>query len=229
MHTILICDDEKDIRSALRIYLTQDGYRVLEAQDGREAQEVLAQNTVHLMLLDVMMPIMDGFTLLESIRPENHVPVILLTAKGEDEDKIRGLNLGADDYVTKPFNAMELLARVRAVLRRYDIREEEKAGTVISIGGIELDDEKKTVTCEGAIINVTPKEYDILRLLMQNPGKVFSSRDIYELVWKDIPIGPESTVAVHIRHLREKLEINPAEPRYIKVVWGKGYKMEEHS
>lgn len=229
MHTILICDDEKDIRSALRIYLTQDGYRVLEAQDGREAQEVLAQNTVHLMLLDVMMPIMDGFTLLESIRPENRVPVILLTAKGEDEDKIRGLNLGADDYVTKPFNAMELLARVRAVLRRYDIREEEKAGTVISIGGIELDDEKKTVTCEGAIINVTPKEYDILRLLMQNPGKVFSSRDIYELVWKDIPIGPESTVAVHIRHLREKLEINPAEPRYIKVVWGKGYKMEEHS
>lgn len=229
MHTILICDDEKDIRSALRIYLTQDGYRVLEAQDGREAQEVLAQNTVHLMLLDVMMPIMDGFTLLESIRPENRVPVILLTAKGEDEDKIRGLNLGADDYVTKPFNAMELLARVRAVLRRYDIREEEKAGTVISIGGIELDDEKKTVTCEGVIINVTPKEYDILRLLMQNPGKVFSSRDIYELVWKDIPIGPESTVAVHIRHLREKLEINPAEPRYIKVVWGKGYKMEEHS
>ncbi len=228
MHTILICDDEKDIRSALRIYLTQDGYRVLEAQDGCEAQEVLAHNTVHLMLLDVMMPIMDGFTLLESIRPENRVPVILLTAKGEDEDKIRGLNLGADDYVTKPFNAMELLARVRAVLRRYDIREEEKAGTVISIGGIELDDEKKTVTCEGAIINVTPKEYDILRLLMQNPGKVFSSRDIYELVWKDVPIGPESTVAVHIRHLREKLEINPAEPRYIKVVWGKGYKMEEH-
>jgi len=228
VHTILICDDEKDIRSALRIYLTQDGYRVLEAQDGCEAQEVLAHNTVHLMLLDVMMPIMDGFTLLESIRPENRVPVILLTAKGEDEDKIRGLNLGADDYVTKPFNAMELLARVRAVLRRYDIREEEKAGTVISIGGIELDDEKKTVTCEGAIINVTPKEYDILRLLMQNPGKVFSSRDIYELVWKDVPIGPESTVAVHIRHLREKLEINPAEPRYIKVVWGKGYKMEEH-
>lgn len=228
MHTILICDDEKDIRSALRIYLSQDGYRVLEAADGQAALDILAHETVHLMLLDVMMPVMDGFAVLDHIRRDNHVPVILLTAKGEDEDKILGLNLGADDYVTKPFNAMELLARVRAVMRRYSIREDIGEASVITVGGIRLDDEKKTVTCEGEVINVTPKEYDILRLLMQNPGKVFSSREIYQLVWKDIPLGPEGTVAVHIRHLREKLEINPAEPRYIKVVWGKGYKLEEH-
>lgn len=228
MHTVLICDDDKDIRSALRIYLTQEGYRVLEAPDGRAALDLLANDTVHLMLLDIMMPVMDGFAVLDNIRPENRVPVIVLTARGEDEDKISGLNLGADDYVTKPFNALELLARVRAVLRRYDTREEERENAVITVGGIQMDDEKKTVICEGDIINVTPKEYDILRLLMENPGKVFSSRDIYELVWKDIPIGPEGTVAVHIRHLREKLEINPAEPRYIKVVWGKGYKMEDH-
>ena len=229
MHTILICDDEKDIRTALRIYLTQDGYRVLEAEDGKAALDVMANETVHLMLLDVMMPVMDGFAVLDHIRRESHVPVILLTAKGEDEDKIRGLNLGADDYVTKPFNALELLARVRAVLRRYASVEESGGDAVITVGGIRLDDEKKTVTCEGEAVNVTPKEYDILRLLMQNPGKVFSSRDIYQLVWQDIPLGPEGTVAVHIRHLREKLEINPAEPRYIKVVWGKGYKLEEHA
>ena len=229
MHTILICDDEKDIRTALRIYLTQDGYRVLEAEDGKAALDVMENETVHLMLLDVMMPIMDGFAVLDYIRRDSHVPVILLTAKGEDEDKIRGLNLGADDYVTKPFNALELLARVRAVLRRYASVEESGGDAVITVGGIRLDDEKKTVTCEGEAVNVTPKEYDILRLLMQNPGKVFSSRDIYQLVWQDIPLGPEGTVAVHIRHLREKLEINPAEPRYIKVVWGKGYKLEEHA
>ena len=227
MHTILICDDEKDIRTALRIYLSQDGYRVLEAPDGKAALDVLGNETVHLLLLDVMMPVMDGFAVLENIRRDNRVPVILLTAKGEDEDKIRGLNLGADDYITKPFNAMELLARVRAVLRRY-ASPEDAGETVLAVGGIRLDDEKKSVSCEGEIVNVTPKEYDILRLLMQNPGKVFSSRDIYQLVWQDIPMGPEGTVAVHIRHLREKLEINPAEPRYIKVVWGKGYKLEEH-
>lgn len=228
MHTILICDDEKDIRSALRIYLSQEGYRVLEAENGQAALDVLTHETVHLLLLDVMMPVMDGFAVLDHLRRDNRVPVILLTAKGEDEDKIRGLNLGADDYVTKPFNAMELLARVRAVLRRYDIREDSGESAVLTVGGICLDDEKKTVTCEGENVNVTPKEYDILRLLMQNPGKVFSSREIYQLVWQDIPMGPEGTVAVHIRHLREKLEINPAEPRYIKVVWGKGYKLEEH-
>lgn len=230
MQTILICDDEKDIRSALRIYLTRDGYRVLEAADGQAALDIIRHETVHLLLLDVMMPVMDGFSVLEIMRRENSVPVILLTAKSEDEDKIKGLNQGADDYITKPFHSGELLARVKAVLRRYSTaREAVNQSSVIVIGGIELDDDKKTVSSEGEPVTVTPKEYDILHLLMRNPGKVFSSKEIYQLVWKDIPLGPEGTVAVHIRHLREKLEINPSEPRYIKVVWGKGYKMEENA
>lgn len=227
MYTILICDDEKDIRGALKIYLTEAGYRVLEAQDGLECVETLKTNAIDLILLDVMMPIMDGLSALEVIRRASTVPVILLTAKSEDTDKIDGLNLGADDYVTKPFNSMELLARVRAVLRRFSHQPESQTNpAVLTIGGIEMNDEQKTVTCEGESVSVTPKEYDILKLLMQNPGKVFSSQEIYQLVWQDIPLGPEGTVAVHIRHLREKLEMNPAEPRYIKVVWGKGYKME---
>lgn len=227
MHTILICDDEKDIRGVLKIYLTEAGYRPLEAKDGLECLDILKEEAVDLILLDVMMPIMDGFSTLDVIRRTSSVPVILLTAKSEDMDKIEGLNLGADDYVTKPFNSMELLARVRAVLRRFARQSEQKdSPSVLTIGGIEMNDEQKTVTCEGESVSVTPKEYDILRLLMQNPGKVFSSQEIYQLVWQDIPLGPEGTVAVHIRHLREKLEINPAEPRYIKVVWGKGYKME---
>ena len=227
MYTILICDDEKDIRGALKIYLTEAGYRVLEAKDGLECVETLKTNAIDLILLDVMMPIMDGLSALEVIRRASTVPVILLTAKSEDTDKIDGLNLGADDYVTKPFNSMELLARVHAVLRRFSHQPESQTNpAVLTIGGIEMNDEQKTVTCEGESVSVTPKEYDILKLLMQNPGKVFSSQEIYQLVWQDIPLGPEGTVAVHIRHLREKLEINPAEPRYIKVVWGKGYKME---
>ena len=227
MHTILICDDEKDIRSALKIYLTEAGCRPLEAKDGLECLEILREEKVDLILLDVMMPVMDGLTALDIIRRTSSVPVILLTAKSEDTDKVEGLNSGADDYVTKPFNSMELLARVHAVLRRFARQSEQKESSlVLIIGGIEMNDEQKTVTCEGELVSVTPKEYDILRLLMQNPGKVFSSQEIYQLVWKDIPLGPEGTVAVHIRHLREKLEINPAEPRYIKVVWGKGYKME---
>lgn len=227
MYTVLICDDEKDIRSALKIYLSEAGYRPLEAKNGRECLDIMEQESVDLVLLDVMMPVMDGFTVLDAIRKISSVPVILLTAKSEDHDKIEGLNIGADDYVTKPFNSMELLARVRAVLRRFTRQSEERdSASVLSIGGIELNDKEKTVTCEGELVSVTPKEYDILCLLMQNPGKVFSSQEIYQLVWKDIPLGPEGTVAVHIRHLREKIEINPAEPRYIKVVWGKGYKME---
>lgn len=227
MHTVLICDDEKDIRSALRIYLTEAGYRAMEAKNGCEALDVLKWEKVDLVLLDVMMPEKDGLAVLAEIQHMSSVPVILLTAKGEDEDKISGLNLGADDYITKPFNSMELLARIRAVLRRYSRQSEaEDCPSVLRIGGIEMNDEKKIVTCEGELVAVTPKEYDILRLLMQNPGKVYSSQEIYQFVWKDIPLGPEGTVAVHIRHLREKLEINPAEPRYIKVVWGKGYKME---
>ena len=227
MINVLICDDEKDIRSALRIYLTGAGYAVLEAENGEQALEMLGSGDVQLLLLDVMMPVMDGLTVLTTLRQSSTVPVILLTAKGEDSDKISGLNLGADDYITKPFNAMEVLARIRAVLRRYGRQEAEEKSTVLTVGGIELDDDEKTVTCEGDLVSVTPKEYDILKLLMENPGKVFSSEEIYQRVWKDIPLGPEGTVAVHIRHLREKLEINPAEPRYIKVVWGKGYKMEK--
>lgn len=228
MYTILICDDEKDIRSALRIYLTREGYRVLEATHGREALDVIEHESVDLLLLDVMMPMMDGLTVLAALRKTSALPVILLTAKSEDEDKIDGLNLGADDYITKPFHSGELLARVKAVLRRYAAPKAKVEQTeIIVIGGIELNDAKKTVTCEGEPVTVTPKEYDILHLLMANPGKVFSSKEIYQLVWKDIPLGPEGTVAVHIRHLREKIEINPAEPRYIKVVWGKGYKMED--
>lgn len=227
MHTILICDDEKDIRSALKIYLTEAGYKPLEAKNGYECLEILKEEQVDLILLDVMMPVMDGFSALDVIRRMSTVPVILLTAKSEDADKIEGLNLGADDYVTKPFNSMELLARVRAVLRRFARQaEQQENAAILSIGGIEMNDEQKAVTCEGEPVSLTPKEYDILRLLMQNPGKVFSSQEIYQLVWQDIPLGPEGTVVVHIRHLREKLEINPAEPRYIKVVWGKGYKME---
>lgn len=227
MYTVLICDDEKDIRSALRIYLTGAGYSVLEAENGAQAINALEAQEIHLILLDVMMPVMDGLTAMNEIREKSSVPVILLTAKSEDVDKIVGLNLGADDYITKPFNAMEVLARVRAVLRRYFRPEAEKKPSILTVGGIEMDDDSKTVTCEGEEISVTPKEYDILKLLMESPGKVFSSKEIYQQVWKDIPLGPEGTVAVHIRHLREKLEIDPAEPRYIKVVWGKGYRMEK--
>lgn len=229
MSTILICDDEKDIRGALRVYLTTAGYDVLEAENGRAALSILEKTTPDLLLLDIMMPEMDGLTVLAEIRSRSAMPVIMLTAKSEDIDKITGLNLGADDYITKPFNSLEVLARIRAVLRRFDRPEPEDDSSILRIGGIELDDNAKTVTCDGDEISVTPKEYDILKLLMEHPGKVFSSKEIYSLVWKDIPLGPEGTVAVHIRHLREKLEINPAEPRYIRVIWGKGYKMEKRT
>ena len=231
MYTVLICDDEKDIRTALRIYLQGAGYETLEAEDGRKALELLGEKEPDLVLLDIMMPVMDGLTVLSELRQRNSsLPVILLTAKSEDSDKIIGLNLGADDYITKPFNSMEVLARIRAVLRRFARQaEQDDRPAVLRVGGIEMDDEAKTVTCEGEEISTTPKEYDILKLFMQNPGRVFSSQEIYERVWQDIPLGPEGTVAVHIRHLREKLEINPAEPRYIKVVWGKGYKMEKRA
>jgi DNA-binding response OmpR family regulator len=230
MYTILVCDDETDIRNALRIYLTQADYQVLEAENGRQALDILAQHEVHLVLLDVMMPVMDGLTALAEIRRKSAVPVILLTAKSEDGDKLAGFNLGSDDYVTKPFNAMEVLARVRAVLRRIARQEEIlETPSLLRQGGVELDDEAKRVTVEGDEISVTPKEYDILKLFLENPGRVFSSQEIYQKVWRDIPLGTEGTVAVHIRHLREKLEINPAEPRYIKVVWGKGYKLERQA
>lgn len=227
MNRILICDDEKDIVAALKIYLEAEGYETLCCYNGSEALEAMEKGEVQLVLLDIMMPVMDGISTMVKIREKSNVPVILLTAKGEDTDKVLGLNVGADDYVTKPFNPVELLARVRSQLRRYTqlggaARREER----LCIGGIELDDRSKEVSVDGESVSLTPTEYDILLLFMKNPAQVFSPQDIYRRVWKDEPYGAESTVAVHIRHLREKIEINPAEPRYIKAVWGQGYKME---
>lgn len=226
MSRILICDDEPDIVSALRIYLRAEGYDTVEATNGRQALELLEKEAVELALLDIMMPELDGITATARIRERWNIPVILLTAKSEDTDKVLGLNIGADDYVTKPFNPVELLARVKAALRRYThLGGIQKREDVLRIDGIELDDREKRVTLDGEAIPLTPTEYAILRLLMLHPGKVFSSAEIYRSVWNDDAFRTEGTVAVHIRHLREKLEINPAEPRYLKVVWGQGYKI----
>ena len=227
MNNILICDDAADIVSALKIYLCAEGFGVYTAANGKEALEVLAAGDIQLVLMDIMMPEMDGIAATVKLREESNIPVILLTAKSEDTDKVLGLNIGADDYITKPFNPVELIARVKAQLRRYThfggmVKSD---GSLIS-GGIELLDREKKVTLDGETIALTPTEYDILKLLMENPGKVFSSGEIYERVWKDNAFKTEGTVAVHIRHLREKLELNPAEPRYLKVVWGQGYKIE---
>lgn len=228
MINILVCDDEKDIVSALRIYLTAEGYKVFEANNGKEAIEVVEKEEIHLVLLDVMMPVMDGITAMVKIREISNVPVILLTAKSEDTDKILGLTVGADDYVTKPFNPVELQARVKSQLRRYmQLGGTSVKNTSFCIGGIELDDNTKEVTLDGERVFLTPTEYDILKLFMENPGKVFSPTEIYTKVWKDNPYGSENTVAVHIRHLREKIEYNPTEPRYLKAVWGRGYKIEK--
>ena len=227
MYNIVVCDDEKDIAAALEIYLAAEGYRVLKAENGREALSLAAKEEVHLMLLDIMMPQMDGLETLAKLREFSNIPVIFLTAKGEDTDKILGLNIGADDYIAKPFNPVEVLARVRSQLRRYlQLGGGAVRPTSYVIGGIELDDNAKTVTVDGETVSLTPKEYDILRFLMQNAGTVFSPAEIYRRVWDDIPLNAAGAIAVHIRHLREKIEINPAEPRYLKVVWGKGYKME---
>lgn len=227
MNTVLVCDDEKDIVSALKIYLESEGYAVECAYDGAQALTLLESRDISLVLMDIMMPVMDGISAMVKIRERSNVPVILLTAKGEDTDKILGLNVGADDYITKPFNPLEVLARVRSQLRRYTmLGAAQIRQSCLAVGGISMDDSSKTVTVDGEPAALTPTEYDILRLLMENPGQVFHPRDIYKRVWKDEPYGAESTVAVHIRHLREKLEINPAEPRYIKAVWGQGYKME---
>lgn len=226
MYNILVCDDEKDIVSVLEIYLTSEGYRVFKAYNGKEALGVIQKEDIHLVLLDVMMPEMDGITAMVEIRKITNIPVILLTAKSEDNDKVLGLNIGADDYITKPFNPIEVMARVKSQLRRYmSLGGGAVKPSVLAVGGIELDDNAKIVTVDGDVVNLTPTEYDILKLFMENTDTVFSPKDIYRRVWNDSPIGAEGTVAVHIRHLREKIEITPAEPRYIKVVWGKGYKM----
>ena len=227
MYNILICDDDKDILRALGIYLTGEGYGVVQAKNGQEALEILEKEEIHLALMDIMMPVMDGMSAMTAMRQRSNIPMILLTAKGEDMDKVAGLTLGADDYITKPFNPIEVIARVKAQLRRYaylgGMNRQPKA---IQVGDIELDDEGKRVTLCGEEVSLTPTEYDILKLLMENPGKVYSSKEIYRKIWKDIPIGAEGTIAVHIRHIREKLEIDPGNPRYLKVVWGKGYKLE---
>lgn len=229
MYNILICDDQKDIVNALKIYLAPEGYRLFEAYNGQEAVEVVRKNDIHLILLDVMMPVMDGIAATSRIREFSNVPIILLTAKSETEDKVLGLNVGADDYITKPFAPVEVLARVRSQLRRYaslGSRPEENS-TTLSIGDILMDDRTKTVTVSGDPVSLTPTEYAILHLLMQSPGKVFSTKVLYESVWQEVALGSEGAVAVHIRHLREKIEINPSEPRYLKVVWGQGYKIEK--
>ena len=227
MYNILVCDDEKDIVSALTIYLTTAGYQVFPAYDGTEALDLLRREDIHLVLLDIMMPKLDGIAALTRLREASNVPVILLTAKSEDTDKIQGLNLGADDYVTKPFNPVEVLARVKSQLRRYlQLGGGTVRPTALRLGGIALDDRTKEVTLDGDPVSLTPREYDILHLLMGSPGTVFSPKRIYRAVWGEEPFGVENAVAVHIRHLREKLEIDPSDPRYIKVVWGQGYNME---
>ncbi len=231
MYNILVCDDEADIRSALEIYLKADGYAVFEAENGKQAIEVIRKNEIHLLLMDIMMPVMDGISALTQIREISNIPVILLTAKTQDMDKILGLNAGADDYITKPFNPIEVTARVKSQLRRYmrlgGPSEANAARSVLCNGGIELDISSKSVVIDGEPISLTPTEFLLLKFFMENPGKVFSPKDIYRSVWKDDPLGAENTVTVHIRHLREKIEINPASPDYLKVVWGHGYKMEK--
>ena len=228
MYNVLICDDQPDIVNALKIYLAPEGYRLFEAGTGLEALDIVKNNEIHLVLLDIMMPRMDGITATAKIRETSNVPIILLTAKSETEDKVLGLNVGADDYVTKPFVPVEVLARVRSHLRRYARLGSlpEQDSNLLCVGAITLDDRTKSVTVDGESVSLTPTEYAILHLLMANPGKVYSTKLLYESVWQETALGSEGAVAVHIRHLREKIEINPSEPRYLKVVWGQGYKME---
>lgn len=228
MYHILVCDDDRDIVSALSIYLTGEGYRVTGAGSGQEALELFRKQPFDLVLMDIMMPGMDGITATAHLRKESNVPILFLTAKSEDTDKILGLNMGADDYITKPFNPLEVIARVRSHLRRYtQLGGVIGAPDLLSVGPVQLDDGAKTVTVDGEAVSLTPLEFNILRLLMSHPGQVFSMTQIYEQVWNDTALGSENTVAVHIRHLREKIEIDPARPRYLKVVWGLGYKMEQ--
>lgn len=229
MQTILVCDDDKQIVEAIDIYLTGEGFKVIKTYDGYEALEYLETQSADLLILDVMMPGLDGIRTTLKVRETSSIPIIILSAKSEDADKILGLNIGADDYITKPFNPIEVLARVRSQLRRYNKlggSEDSNKKEVLSCGGVTLDDRTKQVTMDGEEVSLTPTEYEILKFLMSHPKQVFSPRQIYSEVWKDTPIGSEGTVAVHIRHLREKLEIEPSDPRHFKVVWGQGYKFE---
>ncbi|GCA66844.1 DNA-binding response regulator [Mediterraneibacter butyricigenes] len=230
MFHILVCDDDKEIVEAIEIYLSQEGYDVLKAYDGIEAMEILEEKEVNLLIIDVMMPRLDGIRATLKIREKNSLPIIILSAKSEDSDKILGLNIGADDYLTKPFNPLELVARVKSQLRRYTqlgSRVTEQQEEIYVTGGLMINDERKEVTVDGELVKLTPIEYNILLLLMKNQGRVFSINQIYEAIWNEDAIGADNTVAVHIRHIREKIEINPKEPRYLKVVWGVGYKIEK--
>lgn len=230
MYNILVCDDDKDIVDAIEIYLNQEGYHVLKAYDGEEALEILEQHDIHLLILDIMMPRLDGIHATIKIRENNGIPIIILSAKSEDVDKILGLNVGADDYVSKPFNPLELIARVKSQLRRYtQLGGNAKVSNekIYETGGLSINDDRKEVTIDGEFVKLTPIEYNILLLLTKNQGKVFSIDQIYESIWNEDAIGADNTVAVHIRHIREKIEINPREPRYLKVVWGVGYKIEK--
>lgn len=227
MYNILICDDDKDIVNALKIYLSDPNHTLFEAYNGLDALEIIGSEDIHLILMDVMMPKMDGISAMVKIRERSNVPIILITAKSEETDKILGLTIGADDYITKPFKPLEVAARVKSQLRRYlELGSGAVRPSVLAVGGIELDDEKKTVSKDGAEISLTPTEYEILRLLMSNPDKVFSPKEIYRQIWRENPVTTDNTIAVHIRHLREKIEINPAEPRYLKAIWGHGYMMK---
>ena len=229
MAEILVCDDDKDIVEAIEIYLTQEGHHILKAYDGEQAIRVLQNNPVDLLIIDVMMPKLDGIRATLKIREKNALPIIILSAKSEDADKILGLNVGADDYVTKPFNPLELVARVKSQLRRYTQLGAmvEKNENVYETGGLMIDDDRKEVTVDGEAVKLTPIEYRILLFLVRNQGRVFSINQIYESIWGEEAIAADNTVAVHIRHIREKIEINPKEPRYLKVVWGLGYKVEK--
>ena len=229
MQTILVCDDDKDIVEAIDIYLTQEGYRVLKAYYGLQVLEILKKEEVHLLIIDIMMPKLDGIHATLRIREESSIPIIILSAKTEDADKILGLNIGADDYVTKPFSPLELVARVKSQLRRYTKlgTMAENTENVFRTGGLVVDDDKKQVTVDGENIRLTPMEFNILCFLVRNAGKVYSIEQIYESIWNEEAIGVDNTVAVHIRHIREKIEINPKDPQYLKVVWGIGYKVEK--
>ncbi|MFR8548747.1 MAG: response regulator transcription factor [Lachnospiraceae bacterium] len=231
MFTILVCDDEKEIVDAIEIYLVQEGFRVLKAYDGEEALEILKKEEIHLLILDLMMPKMDGIHAIMKIREDSSIPIIVLSAKTQDADKILGLNLGADDYVGKPFNPLELLARVKSQIRRYTnfgtAPESVPSEQVYSTGGLVINDDRKEVTVDGEIVKLTRIEYNILLFLVKNKGKVFSIDQIYEQIWKEDAFGADNTVTVHIRHIREKIEIDPKNPKYLKVIWGIGYKVEK--
>lgn len=229
MANILVCDDDKEIVDAIEIYLSQDGYKIYKAYDGEQAIQILDKEEIHLLIMDIMMPKLDGIRATLKIREYSSIPIIILSAKSEDKDKILGLNIGADDYICKPFNPLELVARVKSNLRRYtslgSLTGENKA--IYQVGGLVLNDDTKQVTVDDEPVKMTPIEYNILLLLMKNQGRVFSINQIYESIWNEDAIGADNTVAVHIRHIREKIEINPKEPRYLKVVWGVGYKIDK--